>query len=875
VRAYNPDPLKWKCRGEAGMQSEVEDSLFVLDTIPEAYVRVDADLRITFLNHAAQTFFGRPREGMQGTCLPDAFPPGAAACLREGLGAAFSCHTPAGFSLFDESRRRTYAVLATPDPSGGFVVRLSEGAYPQLHEIPGNLAAFVFQSYVTDFGEWGLCYVHGRSAEVFGVDPEPLDTAFRRFADRVAPQDKDRFYSSVREATSSATDWSFEGKFIKPDGRERYFRGFARPRRSGAGTLYDGIVLDITEEWSAEQQLRESEKLYRQLFEVESDALVLVDNESGRIFGANAAAAALYGYTREELVSLNRIDLSAEPDKTVKATTSEQAFIPLRWHRKKDGKIFPVEISGRYFELKGRSVFISAIRDISERRLMQEALIESEQKFSKAFHSNPAAITIVDLLNQGYLEANDTFEQLSGYSRDEVIGTAWKDLCIWVDLDARDKAIAELREKGRLRNLEFRFRRKNGELGCGLLSAELIEIGGKPCAVISTMDITDRTRLENDLRQAQKLESVGRLAGGVAHDFNNLVTVINGYTEFILGALGPDDPLRSPAREVQKAGERAAGLTRQLLAFSRKQVVEPRLLDMNAMVNDAGRMLQRLIGEDIEVVTTLDPQLGLVLADPDQIQQVIVNLVVNAREAMPEGGTLEIVTKNVDIDESAAAGHPDALPGPYVMLKVTDTGLGIAEDILPSIFDPFFTTREPGKGTGLGLATVHGIVRQGCGWIQVSTEVGRGASFSLYFPRVEPLVQPLPVLPAVSAALAGRETVLVVEDQEEVRTLTVTILKSYGYRVLEAANGAEALEVASEHADEIDLLLTDVILPGINGRELADRMLALSPRLKVLFTSGYTADVIETRGDLETDVAYLPKPFNAQSLGAKVREVLG
>ncbi len=856
------------------MQSQVQDSVFVLDTIPEAYIRVDEELRITYLNQAAQTFFGRPRVEMQGSCLPDSFSPGAAASLRAGLRPAIACDTTVGFSLFDELRCRAYAVFATPDSSGGLVVRLSDSSSPTLHEIPGNLAAFEFQSYVTDSGEWGLCYVHERSAKVFGIDPEPLDTAFRRFADRVAPEDKDRFYSSIRESTLSAKDWAFEGKFVKPDGRERYFRGFARPRRSGAGTLYDGIVLDITEEWRAQLKLRESEKLYRQLFEVESDALVLVDNESGRIFAANAAAAALYGYSREELVSLNRVDLSAEPDKTVQATTARQPFIPLRWHRKKDGTIFPVEISGRYFDLKGRSVFISAIRDISERRLMQEALVESEQKFSKAFHSNPAAITIVDLESQRYLEANETLEQLSGYSRDEVVGHNWEQLCIWVDFESRDRAVAKLLKEGRLRNWEFRFRRKNGELGTGLLSAELIEVGGKRCAITATVDITTRTRLENDLRQAQKLESVGRLAGGVAHDFNNLLTVINGYTEVILGGLAQEDPLRTSAREVQKAGERAAGLTRQLLAFSRKQVIEPRLLDINAVVNDAGLMLRRLIGEDIEVVTALDPHLGLTMADPNQIQQVIVNLVVNAREAMPGGGTLEIATQNVEIDEAAAAGHPDACPGSYVMLKVTDSGTGISEDVLPSIFDPFFTTRPPGKGTGLGLATVHGIVRQGCGWVQVSTEVGRGASFSIYLPRVEPPVEAAPAPPAALATLTGRETVLVVEDQEEVRTLTVAILKSYGYRVLEAANGDEALKIAGERAAEIDLLLTDVILPGINGRELADRMLAASPRMRVLFTSGYTADIIASRGALETDIAYLPKPFSAQSLAAKVREVL-
>ncbi len=857
------------------MQTAAEDLYVVLDAIPEPYLRLDQDLRITLANQAAETFFRKSRSELLGQHLPDAFPPVAGDLLKAGIHPTLTCNTSSAFSLFDEVRRRTYAIFANRDSGGGIVVRITDGSNPQLHEIPENLAAFFFQSYVTETGDWGLCYVHGRSAEVFGIEPEPLDTAFRRFADRIAPEDKERFYSSIHQAAVSGSDWSFEGKFIKSDGRERYFRGIARPRRSGGGTLYDGIVLDITEQWRAEQQLRDSELLYRQLFEVESDALLLVDQGSGSILAVNAAATEMYGYTRLELLSRNCTELSAEPEKTLASTGAREPFTALRWHRKKDATVFPVEITNRYFNLKGRPVFLSAIRDLTRRRKLKEALEKSEEKFSKAFHNNPAATTIVDLDSETYLEVNEHFEELSGYSRDEVVGRTWQDRCLWVDPDFRDRTVAQLRKEGRVQNWEFAFRRKSGKLGRGLISADLIEIDGKPCAITATVDITERTRLESELRQAQKLESVGRLAGGVAHDFNNLLTVINGYTELILGSLKPEDRLYAAAREVQKAGERAAGLTRQLLAFSRKQVIEPRAMDINSVVNDASRMLQRLIGEDIELVTNLDPQLGLVHADPDQINQVIINLAVNAREAMPDGGTLEIATRNAEIDQDAAAGHPDASPGRYVLLKVSDSGEGIPEEILPSIFDPFFTTRGPGRGTGLGLATVYGIVRQGCGWVQVSSQVGHGSSFSIYLPRIEAEVETAPVRAATPASLAGRETVLVVEDQDDVRTLTIAILTNYGYRVFEAANGTEALRIAGEHGDEIDLLLTDVILPGINGREVAERVRAMSPRIKVLFTSGYTADVIATRGALGQEVAYLPKPFTAESLGAKIREVLG
>ena len=307
--------------------------------------------------------------------------------------------------------------------------------------------------------------------------------------------------------------------------------------------------------------MRESEKLYRQLFEVESDALLLVDSESGQIRAANASAEDLYGYSRDELCSMKRTDLSAEPEATLQATIMMEQFIPLRWHRKKDGTIFPVEILGRYFDWKGRSVFISAIRDISDRKRMEEAIRKSEEKFSKVFYSNPAAIVIGDRSTKTWLEVNDAFVRLLGYRRDELVGHGSDDFSLWANPPDRDKATEQLSKEGSLRDWEFRFRKKNGELGIGLLSVELIEIEGRWCTISSVVDITERIELERQLRQAQKLESLGRLAGGVAHDFNNLLTVINGYSELMLKALNPDDPLYSKTSEISRAGERAESIT--------------------------------------------------------------------------------------------------------------------------------------------------------------------------------------------------------------------------------------------------------------------------------------------------------------------------
>ncbi|MCU1274986.1 MAG: multi-sensor hybrid histidine kinase [Bryobacterales bacterium] len=326
------------------------------------------------------------------------------------------------------------------------------------------------------------------------------------------------------------------------------------------------------------------------------------------------------------------------------------------------------------------------------------------------------------------------------------------------------------------------------------------------------------------------------------------------------------------AQEIRKAGEHAAGLTKQLLAFSRKQVIEPRRLDVNSIVADAKRMLHRLIGEDIELTTTLDPLLPQVMADPDQINQVIVNLVVNARDAMQDGGRLDIAIASVDLDARAVASHPDAVPGSYVVITVTDSGIGMDEKTQQSAFEPFFTTKETGRGTGLGLSTVYGIVHQNGGWIDVRSEVGQGTSFSIYLPRLDACA--VPDRTALDVTLHTGETVLVVEDNGEVRRLTKAFLEVLGYRVLEAASSSEAFALEKEHSAEIHLLLTDVILPGMNGKTLSDQLRALRPKLKVLFTSGYTADVISRRGVLDPGVAYLPKPFTLESLAAKVRQVL-
>jgi CheY-like chemotaxis protein len=370
------------------------------------------------------------------------------------------------------------------------------------------------------------------------------------------------------------------------------------------------------------------------------------------------------------------------------------------------------------------------------------------------------------------------------------------------------------------------------------------------------------------------MESVGRLAGGVAHDFNNLLTIINGYSGFLLNGLKVGDPLRGYADEIRMAGEGAASLTKQLLAFSRKQVIEPKVLDLNATIRESAPMLQRLIGEDIVLETHLDSSAGQVMADPDQIHQVIMNLAVNARDAMPDGGAIDVETENVELGEKQiGAGRVSATPGRYVLMTFTDNGQGMDETTRRQIFEPFFTTKELGKGTGLGLATVYGIVRQSGGWIDVWSEVSVGTSLKVYLPRIDSC--PLPEREGIGPPTEeGVETILVVEDQRAVRAYTGTALRQCGYQVLEASDGDEATAAAERHAGEIHLLLTDVVMPGMNGKELSERLKAKYPNLKVLFISGYTADAIAHHGVLDPGVAFLQKPFRPEELAERIREVL-
>jgi two-component system cell cycle sensor histidine kinase/response regulator CckA len=516
-------------------------------------------------------------------------------------------------------------------------------------------------------------------------------------------------------------------------------------------------------------------------------------------------------------------------------------------------------------------LFSTVFFDVSERKKTEESM----RSLVTAIEQVGEAIFTTDL--DGIIQyCNPTFEKVTGYTKTEAIGQH-------VELLRSGKHSPEFYVQmwntirhGKVWAGHLTSKKKDGSFCEEEVTISPIRNGSGDLSGFVTVkrDVTEKLQLERELFQAQKLESIGRLAAGIAHDFNNLLTAINGYSDLIIAHLKLGDPVRSYAGEIRKAGERSASLTKQLLAFSRKQIIEPRVLSLNTTISDSAIMLQRLIGEEIVVETHLDESLGQIIADPTQIDQVLMNLAVNARDAMPQGGKLSIETKNVDVSELTATLYPDALPGPFVLMTVTDNGQGMDETIRHQVFEPFFTTKELGRGTGLGLSTVYGIVRQSGGWIDVWSKLHVGTSFKVYFPRVAGCPMAAPNRPN-SAAEGGGETILIVEDQKAVRSFTKLALEGFGYHVIEASTGKTALAAAKRYIGEIHLLLTDVVLPGMNGKLLSDKLKTLRPSLKVLFTSGYTADTIAHRGVLDEGASYIPKPFGPNEVAAKIRVLLG
>jgi two-component system cell cycle sensor histidine kinase/response regulator CckA len=644
-----------------------------------------------------------------------------------------------------------------------------------------------------------------------------------------------------------------------------------------------GNVRDVTERHQMIDRLRTSEARYRRFIETTNEGVWTLDADQ-RLSFANARFAAFLGYDDPgELIGRHVHDFfddegeaaTAEPDRLRRPGGGRQVEARLR---RRDGSMVWLLIdSTPIYDDAGRYEGVLAMgMNVSERRRSHEALRESESLFRQLTEAIREVFWLMDAAKGEILYVSPAYRSIWGRSCASLYASPGE----WVESvhpdDRARVADAASRRSDGAYDEEYRIVRPDGTVRWIHDKAFPVrDPDGRVVRVAGVAeDVTARRELEAQFRQSQKMEAVGRLAGGVAHDFNNLLSVVLSYAELALAGLGADDPLRDDLFEIKQAGERAAGLTRQLLAFSRQQVLAPRVLDLAEVVAGAERMLRRLLGEDIEVALLSASGDARCRVDPSQIEQVVLNLVVNARDAMPQGGRLTIETSTVDLDADYARQHLDVTPGPYALLSVSDSGTGMEKATLARIFEPFFTTKEQGKGTGLGLSTVFGIVKQSGGHVWVYSEPGMGTTFKIYFPRVRDATEAVPAGPSPAGNWGGSETVLLVEDDDQLRVLARSVLRRAGYCVLEAANGGEGLLVGEQHGARIDLLLTDVVLPRMSGRQLGERLAPTRPAMKVLYMSGYTEDAVIQHGVLHSGVAFLQKPITPAALLRKVREVL-
>ncbi|MEO6392881.1 MAG: PAS domain S-box protein [Pyrinomonadaceae bacterium] len=669
------------------------------------------------------------------------------------------------------------------------------------------------------------------------------------------------------------------------------------PVKNGAGEILNFVAIkqDITERKRAEAQraefAAEIDENRRRLDNIVARVPGVVWEVSAepnsthqRVTFVSEYVEQLTGYSVEEwLASTNFWFSIVHPDDQERAMrdsaasmlNGNEARMEYRWIRK-DGHIIWVESNFAVINDEGgqpaglRGVTI----DVTERKHAEQALQLSEERFRELIENAHDIIYTHDLRGN-YTSVNQMGQRITGYGHDEALRMNMLDVVAPESREYAKQMLARKLAGEDVTTYELEIISKAGKRIPVEVNTRVIFENGRPAGVQGiARDVTDRKSLEAQLRQAQKMEAIGQLAGGVAHDFNNLLTAINGYSDLAIRTLQPQDPLRHNLEEIKKAGTRAAGLTRQLLAFSRKQVLQPKVLSLNSIVTDLEKMLHRLIGEDVELRVILEPELGNAKADPGQIEQVIMNLAINARDAMPTGGKLTIETQNIELDEDYVRQHVAVEPGPYVILAVSDTGIGMDAETAKRIFEPFFTTKEVGRGTGLGLSTVYGIIKQSNGSIWVYSEPGRGTTFKVYLPRIEDSAEEYKRVDDLEEVLAGNETILLIEDDDTLRRLATEVLLSYGYKVLDAANGGAALLICERHPDAIELLITDVIMPEMNGVEAAERLGKIRPDMKVLFMSGYTSNSVVHQGVFESDMNFIQKPFSPADLARKIRSVL-
>ncbi len=700
------------------------------------------------------------------------------------------------------------------------------------------------------------------------------------------PDDQGETREGIRSLVAQeCASWTFEKRVRAKDSAYLWVHITTRLQQAlpGVPALLFNYVLDITKRKNADVLLRSSEEQYRRLFESAKDGILILDAATGCVVDANPFMGELTGYPLEYFLGKHLWEIG--PFRDLAASKLSFAELQARdYVRYEDlplkalgGGVIDVEFVSNVYVVNSKKVIQCNVRDISVRKRAEAALRLRDRAIEAA--SQGIVITDSTRPDNPITYANPGFSRLTGYQTSEILGRN----CRFLQGPGSDAAAVSMfrdaikNEKACVADV-LNYRKDGTTFWNNLALTPVKDAAGAVTNYVGVQtDISGRKKLESQLLQAQKMEAVGRLAGGIAHDFNNLLSVILSYADMTLNELTPGEPIRADIEEIKKAGQRATQMTRQLLAFSRQQVLETKVLNLSQVVGGMEKMLARLLGADIETTLLPAATLGSVKADPGQVEQIIMNLAVNARDAMPQGGKLTIETANVELDEEYARTHHDVKSGAYVLLAVSDTGTGMSKDTMAKIFEPYFTTKEHGKGTGLGLATVFGIVKQSGGHISVYTEEGKGSTFKVYFPRlgagvVDAAAPWAPAFEAETERATG--TILLVEDEEQVRVLARGILRRQGYVVLDVPNGGEALLACEQHGGTIDLLLTDVVLPRMSGRQLAQRVEHLRPAMKVMYMSGYTDDTVLHHGILDSGVAFLQKPFTPASLVRKVQEVM-
>lgn len=883
---------------------ETEEQLRALtDNSPDLIVRIDREYRYLYVNRAIEYFTGTSAAAFIGQRLGEMVEthatganPEQIVLLRRAIDHVFATGEPGELEGELQLRRGSYVLDGRFVPEftqtgevGSVLIIARDVTERKRAEEALRQSQQAFASLVTtidgivweaDPDTFQFSFVSPQAERILGYPASQWMEEPTFWAEHLHPDDRARAVSYCVTATREMRDHSFQYRMVAANGRVVWLHDLVTViSENGRPVKLRGIMVDITRSKRTEEALA----LFRTLIDQTTDAIEVIDPATGRFLDVNETACRAHGYSREEFLSLNIHDIESRDQADSKFWL--HALEELRRvgskifegeHRRKDGSTFPVEINANY--VAGANDYVIAIvRDTTDRKRAEEALRESEYRFRQVTETIDEVFWLTDVTKNTMIYISPAYEKIWGRK----CAALYENPHSWLEAvhaEDRDRVIAGLpSQRNGIYDIEYRITQPGGAVRW--IHDRAFPIRDTSGAVYRIAgvaeDITARRQLEEQFRQSQKMEAIGQLAGGIAHDFNNLLTVVQMQTSLLLDERRLDAHAEQGVRQIMDAANRAANLTRQLLAFSRQQVKQAHALDLVAVVASTTKLLRRVLGEHISLESRFASNLPLVHADPGMMEQVLMNLVINARDAMPDGGSLTIAVELRQVDLSHVAAHPTARVGRFVRITVTDTGSGIEPEILPRIFEPFFTTKEVGKGTGLGLATVFGIVQHHQGWIEIDTAVGRGSAFHVYLPPMEKPADQAKVARTEPSAGRGSETVLLVEDEPAVASVAARALARRGYNVVKAGSAAEALRVWDEHFGKVDLLLTDLVMPGgVSGLKLAEELRQRKPDLKVIYTSGYSSAAVNGGHEFEVGRNFLPKPYPLDELTTIVRQRL-